>query len=84
MPYNVMFSNKKEEEGDLGRVAVFCSGNGWTSVYPWEVASDCLCITCFVFSLSSATSPLFIELFLSQCMSFNLPFLFLCSTGGGG
>lgn len=78
------FAMKKGEEGILEGLAIFCSGTGWASVYPWEVVSDRLCITSACF-LSSSTRPLLIKQFLSWCTSFlafTRPLLFRCPTGG--
>lgn len=86
MPCNIMLSNEEGEEGELREAAIFCSGTGWVSIYPWEVASGCLCVTCVALCSSHSTSSP-IKHFLSQpssFLAFILLFLLLGPTSWGG
>lgn len=74
---------KRERKG-FSMLAIFCSGTVWTSVYPWEVVSDCVCIICFVFSFSLLLLHLlkfFIFTYNFSC--FYSPFIFPHPTEAG-
>lgn len=74
---------KRKRKG-FSRLATFCSGTVWASVYPWEVMSDCLSITCFVFSFSLLLLHL-LKFFIStyNFSYFYSPFLFPHPTEAG-
>lgn len=77
MPCNIMLSNEEGEEGELREAAIFCSGAGWVSIYPWEVVSGCLCVTCVALCSSRSTSsPIkhFIPTLKFSCFYYSFPF----------